>query len=131
VYFFWAPDCPGCEDARAFLEKARADDPRIEVRDFDVEASLDNAMLFDRLYERIGMPGFGALPLIVIGAHVVIGYDDEGAGEILGHIRDCRQRECLDIVAAIMREQGEPVRASRCATTLPAAHGRVGAPQCR
>lgn len=131
VYFFWASGCPGCEEVKSFLDKARKDDPKIELRDFNVESSLGNAMLFDRIYELIGMPGFGALPLVIIGTHVVIGYDNEGGSEILNHIRDCRQRECRDIVETLLGELGEAEQASRCAQTSPAALGPAVATGCR
>jgi hypothetical protein len=132
VYLFSASSCPGCDGARSFLEKARQDDPKIALEDLDVEGTFANALLFDRIYERIGMAGFGALPLIIIGTHVMIGYDDEVGAEILSHIRSCRERECLDIVEAVRRELSEELeQASRCPPTLPAAQWRVALGWCK
>jgi hypothetical protein len=107
VYYFWTADCPGCDAARAFLERARTADPQIGLRDFDVEASLANATLFSRVYERIGLPEFNIVPLIVVGTHVVIGFDDEAGQQILAHIRDCRERECHDVVEDLIREPSD------------------------
>ena len=63
VYYFWAESCPHCALARTFLAKARDDDPKIQIRDFDVESSLANAIVFSRVYERVGMAGLGLYPL--------------------------------------------------------------------
>ena len=60
-----------------FLEGARGEDPKLHIRDFEVENSLGNAIVFSRVYERIGMAGLGAVPLILVGPHVFIGFDDE------------------------------------------------------
>ena len=112
VYYFWAASCSFCEAARVFLEKVRETDPEIQVRDFEVENNLNNAILFSRVYERIGMPGFGVVPLFVIGTHVVIGFDDAAGREILNHISDCRKRECRDIVRDLIREPSEVEQAA-------------------
>ena len=82
VYFFWAESCPHSQGARSFLRKAQSADPAILVRDFEVEQSRSNLALLDKAYERIGLPGFGIVPLIVIGHHVIIGYiDDDSTGK--------------------------------------------------
>jgi hypothetical protein len=107
VYYFWTGDCPGCDAARAFFERARAADPKIGLRDFDVEASLANATLFSRVYERIGLPEFNVVPLVIVGTHVVIGFDDEAGQQILGHIRNCREHECRDVVRDLIREPSD------------------------
>ncbi len=107
VYYFWTTDCPGCDLARAFFDRARTSDPAISLRDFDVEDNLDNATLFSKVYERIGLPEFNVVPLVVVGTHVIIGFDDEAAMQILSHIGDCRQRDCHDIVKDLIKEPGE------------------------
>jgi hypothetical protein len=60
----------------------------------------------------IGMPGFGVVPLFVIGTHVVIGFDDAAGREILNHISDCPKRECRDIVHDLIREPSEVEQAA-------------------
>src|ERR1700682_1877253 len=74
VYYFWSASCSYCQAARLFLDKARATDAMIEVRDFEVEDNLNNAILLSRVYERIGIPDFSVVPLFVIGTHVVVGF---------------------------------------------------------
>jgi hypothetical protein len=111
VYFFWTTDCPGCAAAQAFLDRARLADPAIRVREFDVEANLSNAMLLAQVYERVGLAEFLVVPLVIVGTNVVIGFDDEAGLQVLNHIKDCRQRDCRDIVQDLIREPNEAEQA--------------------
>ncbi len=45
VYFFWAASCLECQTAREFLDRARAEGPKLQVRDFEVEINRANAIL--------------------------------------------------------------------------------------
>jgi len=107
VYFFWAGDCPYCALAQTFLDHAWIEDPRIQIRDFEVENSLANAILFTRVYERIGMTGLSAVPLMVVGPHVYVGFDEESGREILQQMKNCRQTGCADIVHDLIREPSD------------------------
>src|SRR5688572_31895155 len=84
-YFFWSASCPYSKAARTFLAGEQAKDPRLRIRDFEVDESDANMRLLGRVYEKIGLPGFMVVPVVVVGHHVVIGYDgDETTGaEIL------------------------------------------------
>jgi glutaredoxin len=124
VYFFWAASCSYCQAARLFLDTTRATDPKIQIRDFEVENNLNHAILFSRVYERIGMPGFGVVPLFVIGTHVVIGFDDAAGRDILNHISDCRKRECRDIVHDLIRKPDEVEQAALAPYIAPPLCGR-------
>jgi thiol-disulfide isomerase/thioredoxin len=115
VYFFWAEGCGDCRAAREFLDRAKAEDPRIQVRDFDVEGDLSNAILFGELCARIGLAEFRLVPLVVVGTHVVIGYDESVAREILEHIDACRKNGCRDIVHDLIRVPSEVEQASAAA----------------
>jgi hypothetical protein len=103
VYFFWVGDCPYCALAHTFLDNLWIEDPGVQFRDFEVENSLANAILFSRVYERIGMSDLGAVPLIVVGPHVYVGFDNESGREILQQIKECRKRGCRDIVRDLIR----------------------------
>jgi hypothetical protein len=107
VYFFWAGSCPHCAIAQTFLDKVRDEDPRIRIRDFEVENSLANAIVFSRVYERIGMAGLGAVPLILVGPHVFVGFDEESGREIFQYIKDCRKTACRDIVHDLIRQPSD------------------------
>lgn len=114
IYFFWAGDCPYCALAQTFLDNAWIEDPRMQIRDFEVENSIANAILFNRVYERIGMSGLGAVPLIVVGPHVYVGFDEDSAREILQQIKECRKRGCHDIVHDLIQEPSDLDQAAAC-----------------
>jgi glutaredoxin len=124
VYFFWAASCQECQSAREFLDQARADDANLQVRDFEVENNLGNAILLSDVYARVGLFGIRIVPLIVIGTHVVIGYDDAVRQEILDHISDCRKHECRDIVHDLIREPNEVEQAALANFIGPPVCGR-------
>jgi glutaredoxin len=107
VYFFWSAGCPYSKAARTFLAGAQAKDPQLRVRDFEVDESIANTRLLGRLYEKIGLPEFRVVPVVVVGHHVVIGYiDDETTGaEILGDVAECRKIGCKDAVRELIEEE--------------------------
>lgn len=107
VYFFWAESCPDCAVARTFLETARGEDSELHIRDFDVENNLANAIVFSRVYERIGLAGLGAVPLILVGPHVYVGFDEESGREILQQVKNCRKTACRDIVRDLIRQPSD------------------------
>jgi hypothetical protein len=112
LYFFWTRDCGYCDQAQSFLDRARAEDPAIQVRDFEVEYSLANAIVLSRLYERIGMAGLAAVPLIVVGTYVYIGFDEKTAPDVLEGIKECRKKACHDIVHDLIRPPRDVDQAS-------------------
>ena len=121
IYFFWSASCPYSKAAKTFLAGAKAEDPRLRIRDFETDESLANTRLLGRLYEKIGLPPeFLVVPVVVIGHHVVIGYDrDETTGaEILRDIAECREIGCKDAVRALIEEAGH---ADQDVATTPAA----------
>jgi hypothetical protein len=107
LYFFWTRDCSYCDLAQSFLERARAEDPKIQLRDFEVEGSLANAIVLSRVYEKIGMAGFAVVPLILVGTHVYIGFDDNTGRDVLEGIKECRKKDCRDIVHDLIRPPTE------------------------
>jgi hypothetical protein len=107
IYFFWSASCPYSKAARTFLAGAHAKDPRLRIRDFEVDESVANTRLLGRLYEKIGVPEFLVVPVVVVGHHVVIGYiDDETTGaEILSDVAECRKTGCKDAVRELIEDQ--------------------------
>ena len=119
TYFFWSASCPYSKAARTFLAAAQAKDPRLRIRDFEVDESVANTRLLGRLYERIGLPEFWVVPVVVVGQHVVIGYvDDETTGaEILSDVAECRKTGCKDALRDLIEEEG---RVDEVVATAPA-----------
>jgi hypothetical protein len=112
VYFFWTKGCQYCKRADGFLGHALGEDPKLHIRDFEVESSLGNAIVFSRVYERIGMKGLGVVPLILVGPHVFIGFDEESGREILERVKECRKKPCRDIVHDLIRQPNDLEQAS-------------------
>ena len=110
VYFFWSASCPYSKEARTFLAGAQAKDPRLRIRDFEVDESVANTRLLGRLYEKIGLPEFWVVPVVVVGHHVVIGYigDETTGAEILSDVAECRKIGCTDAVRDLIEEEGRP-----------------------
>jgi glutaredoxin len=107
IYFFWSASCPYSKAARTFLAGAQAKDPRLRMRDFEVDESLGNRRLLGRLYEKIGIPEFLVVPVVVVGHHVVVGYiNDETTGaEILSDVAECRTTGCKDAVLELIEDE--------------------------
>jgi hypothetical protein len=120
IYFFWSASCPYSKAARTFLAAAQIKDPRLRIRDFEVDESAANTRLLGRLYEKIGMPAFWVVPVVVVGHHVVIGYDDDETtgAEILSDVAECRKTGCKDAVRDLIEEEG---RLDQVVATAPAA----------
>jgi hypothetical protein len=102
-----------------FLAAAQAKDPTLRIRDFEADESVANTRLLGRLYEKIGLPEFWVVP-VVVGHHVVIGFiDDETTGaEVLSDIAECRNNRCKDAVRDLIEEEG---RVDQIVATAPMA----------
>jgi hypothetical protein len=120
IYFFWSASCPYSKAARTFLAAAQVKDPRLRIRDFEVDESTASMRLLGRLYEKIGMPAFWVVPVVVVGHHVVIGYDDDETtgAEILSDVAECRKTGCKDAVRDLNEEEG---RLNQVVATAPTA----------
>jgi hypothetical protein len=120
IYFFWSVSCPYSKAARTFLAAAQVKDPRLRIRDFEVDESVANTRLLGRLYEKIGLPEFWVVPVVVVGHHVVIGYigDETTGAEVLSDIAECRNTGCKDTVHDLLEEEG---RFDELAATAPTA----------
>ena len=65
IYFFWSASCPYSKAARTFLAAAQIKNSHLRIRDFEVDESAANMRLLGRLYEKIGMPAFWVVPVVV------------------------------------------------------------------
>jgi hypothetical protein len=107
VYFFWSASCPYSKAARTFLQAAQARDAALSLRAFEVDQSVANSRLLERLYDRIGLTETRVVPTIVIGHHVIVGYIDDATtgAEILSTLEECRKTACKDAVRELIETQ--------------------------
>lgn len=105
IYVFYSRTCPHCERALAFLERVRAEEPRLRLHALEVEGR--GAAPFRRAVEafRIDRP---AVPMIVIGERVMIGYGDDriSGAAIRRHLRACLAQPCRDLIKPLLDEGG-------------------------
>lgn len=103
IYFFGASGCDFCANGLAFLKRFKAEDNRVLVQDFDIVGSPDDATVYVRLVNAIGLSD-PRVPMTIIGRHVIIGYeDDDTTGlEIKLAVEQCRLKACPDLVRGIM-----------------------------
>jgi hypothetical protein len=129
VYLFWAQSCPYSQAARAFLLKKQEDDPKMKLVAFETEGSLFHSVLLAKLFEKIGLPGLTAVPSIVIGTSITIGFiDDATTGkEVMGNLATCRKNGCSDVVESVIEEMDGPEQAA--SLTRHEVVGRVS-PRC-
>lgn len=101
IYLFWSRTCPHCERALQFLERLASARPSLRLHVFEVEG--EGAGLFRRINETFAI-GRPAVPTIVIGAQVLIGYgDDETTGaSIARHVEACLAHGCPDLVRPLL-----------------------------
>ncbi len=109
VHYFRAEGCPHCEDAGRFLARLAADDPRIVIRDYEVELDEAGREAFTRVIESLNLTQVSA-PFIVVGDWAIAGYHrDEWTGaEIERRIAACLAVPCPDPVGRLLAEGSLP-----------------------
>ncbi|HEY7609740.1 MAG TPA: hypothetical protein VIF14_10960 [Alphaproteobacteria bacterium] len=105
VYLFWSRTCPHCERALEFLERLGAAEPRLRLHKFEVESG--GGELFRRANEKFAVDR-PAVPMIVIGERVLIGYgDDRSTGaSIVRYVRACLASACPDLIKPLLAKEG-------------------------
>jgi glutaredoxin len=104
VHVFHTATCPHCARALRFLEALATTDRRIVLDRIELADSQDNARAFEVASRRLGIEP-PAVPLILVGEEVVLGYDDDATtGRVLEHaITACLTRSCPDRGGAIIQ----------------------------
>lgn len=93
VYAFVADGCPHCEKALAFLQREAAQRAAVGVHALEVTRSTRNADVLAAVARELAIDD-SAVPFIVIGERVFVGYlDDHTSGAALGaQIDACASR---------------------------------------
>ncbi len=102
VYLFWERTCPYCQDAKAFLEDAAAQNDWLVLRKIEVSAPGTAQQLFLGLSQLFGFRR-PVVPLTVVGPRPFLGYEGDATtgADILEQAQTCRETGCHDLVAAL------------------------------
>jgi glutaredoxin len=128
VSLFWTETCPHCAKARKFLDALSRSTAGVVVQAFELSNDERYERAFGALSKHFGIDP-PAVPLIVIGDGVVVGYDEDSTtgAEIEAAIAACRSRACVDIAGAYVRG-GRPLDATHGATDGTGSAARVRSP---
>lgn len=115
IYYFGATGCDFCEVGKTFLERWKTDDKRVRLNVYDIVDRGEDALLFVRVTNAIGLIDT-VVPMTIIGDHVILGFQDgETTGqEIQGVVQHCREVGCPDVVRLFLEPDNlEAVKAPR------------------
>lgn len=73
IHLLWRLGCPFCEQARAFLDRLKREEPGIEVRDWVISGSETNRLLFIAVSRALNIER-PAVPIVVVGDRTFVGY---------------------------------------------------------
>lgn len=103
IYYFGASGCDFSENGLAYLKRYKIEDDRLSIQDFDIVGNPDDATVYVRVVNAIGLLD-PRVPMTIIGRHVIIGYesDDTTGLEIKLAVEQCRVGSCPDLVKGLM-----------------------------
>ncbi len=95
VYFFWGDGCPHCAAEKPFLAELAANNPNIEIRDYEVwnvQENLDKFMTMSKAY------GFepSGVPTTFIGNQYWVGFGEVIQDQISTAVESCLANGCID-----------------------------------
>ncbi|MEW5963989.1 MAG: hypothetical protein AB1749_10555 [Pseudomonadota bacterium] len=130
VHVFHTATCPHCARALRFLEAHAATDPRIVLDRIELADSAANARAFELVSRRLAIDP-PAVPLILVGEEVVLGYDEDATTgrDLTRAIEACLAHRCADRGGELIRAAagGGPGPATTREATAGA--GRPGMPE--
>ncbi len=119
IYFFWGDGCPHCANEKPFLESLAKNNPKIEVRAFEVWNSQPNQEKFIKMAKLYGFEP-QAVPTTFVGERYWVGYNDTIRREIESAVNACLVKSCPDRgLGLIVPASGSPVAAPDPAPVVP------------
>jgi len=88
LYLFWGKGCVNCAEEKAFLEDLKLKYPNLEVYEFEIYSSQENAKLWQDICKKYGIPAVG-VPTTFVGDKAFVGFtksDGTGVGLVLNII---------------------------------------------
>jgi glutaredoxin len=95
ITFFWREGCSHCADEKPFLQALMVQNPRIDLRAYEVYDSRQN---LDYLFALGGAMGFetSGVPVTVIGGQAWVGFSEEIGAELSAAVAACSTDGCGD-----------------------------------
>ncbi|MEJ2288706.1 MAG: thioredoxin family protein [Deinococcales bacterium] len=94
LVLFWGQGCPHCAVARPFLEGLAADE-RVTLQSLEVYFDEANRRLFAAAGRAFGFDA-GAVPTILIGDEVYVGFSEATARRLQARVQACLEVGCPD-----------------------------------
>ncbi len=120
IYFFWGDGCPHCAAAKPVLEKMIQENPRLELRSFEVYNDTEGVQFFSALLSEMGFePRY--VPTFIIGDQIFEGYSDEIQLELESTIDTCLVNPCQDRGAELYAQfnSQQPTQTALTPTSAP------------
>lgn len=120
IYFFWGDGCPHCAAAKPVLEKMVRENPRLELRSFEVYYDTNGIQFFSAFMSELGFePRY--VPTFVIGDQIFEGYSDQIQLDLETAIDACLANPCQDRGTELYAQftGQEPTQPALTATAAP------------
>lgn len=106
IYLFWGDGCPHCAAEKPFLEEMAANNPNIEIRDFEIYNIEANRPKFEAMAKAFGFEPTG-VPTTFIGTQYWVGFSDATKEQIQTAVNYCLVNSCPDAGAGVL-DDSEP-----------------------
>ncbi|MFA6307410.1 MAG: hypothetical protein WC664_01095 [Patescibacteria group bacterium] len=103
AYFFYGDGCPHCAEERQYLlHVLKSDYPNLQIYEYEIYNSRENAVLLQKTAERLGV-GIDGVPFLVIGDNHFVGYANGISSQIIKQrANECSVERCPDSIASIV-----------------------------
>jgi thiol-disulfide isomerase/thioredoxin len=106
IYFFWGDGCPHCAEAKPIFESLAKNNPRIDLKMYEIYYVEENQELFAKFGERFGMtPKY--IPTFFIGDRYWEGWSDQLQADVLTAVNNCLLSGCEDKAADLVENAGQ------------------------
>ena len=103
AYFFYGDGCPHCAEERQYLfHVLKSEHPDLQIYEYEIYNSRDNAILLQKTAERLGV-GVDGVPFLVIGDKHFVGYANGMSSQMIEQrVNECSIERCPDSIASIV-----------------------------
>jgi glutaredoxin len=111
AYFFYGDGCPHCAEERQYLlHVLKSEYPNLQIYEYEIYNSRENAVLLQKTAERLGV-GIDGVPFLVIGDKHFVGYADGMSSQMIEQrVNECSAERCPDSIASIVGVEVQEVK---------------------